>query len=89
MLGTAITKLCALEIGLTGLRVDDATDAGFDAVATTIDATTVAGYLPDATPMTIRLVAERGTGRVLGAQIIGGPGAAKRIDTSPRRSRPG
>ncbi len=80
-LGTAITKICALEIALTGLRRDDAVAAGFDAVATTIDATTVAGYLPHATPMTIRLVAERGTGRVLGSQIIGGPGAAKRIDT--------
>ena len=31
--------------------------------------------------MTIRMVAERGTGRLLGAQIIGGPGSAKRIDT--------
>ena len=31
--------------------------------------------------MTVRIVAEHGTGRVLGAQIIGGPGAAKRIDT--------
>ena len=81
VLGTAITKLCALEIARTGLRAEDAIDAGFDAVATTIDATTVAGYLPHATPMTIRLVAERGTGRVLGAQILGGPGAAKRIDT--------
>ena len=81
VLGTAITKLCALEIGTTGVRVDAAREAGLDAVAVTIDATTVAGYLPRATPMTIRLVAERGTGRVLGAQIIGGPGAAKRIDT--------
>ena len=56
-------------------------EAGFDAVATTVDTTTVAGYLPHATDMTVRLVAERGTGRLLGAQIIGGPGAAKRIDT--------
>ena len=31
--------------------------------------------------MTVRMVAERGTGRLLGAQIVGGPGAAKRIDT--------
>ena len=81
VLGTAITKLCSLEIALTGLRVTQALEAGFDAVATTLDATTVAGYLPDASPMTVRLVAERGTGRLLGAQIIGGPGAAKRIDT--------
>ncbi len=80
VLGTAITKLCALEIGLTGLRVDPARAAGLDAFETTIDTTTVAGYLPHAAAMTIRMVAERGTGRVLGAQIIGGPGSAKRID---------
>ena len=33
------------------------------------------------TPMTVKVVAERGTGRLLGAQIVGGDGAAKRIDT--------
>ena len=81
VLGTAVTKLCALEIGLTGLGVDAAVAAGFDAVATTIDTSTIAGYLPSAQGMTIRMVAERGTGRVLGAQILGGPGSAKRIDT--------
>ena len=31
--------------------------------------------------MRIKMVAERGTGRLLGAQIFGGPGAGKRIDT--------
>ncbi len=80
VLGTAITKLCALEIGLTGLRVEPARAGGLDAFETTVDTTTVAGYLPYAAAMTIRMVAERGTGRVLGAQIIGGPGSAKRID---------
>jgi len=81
VLGTAVTKLCTLEVALTGLRVDAARDAGFDAVTTTVHTTTVAGYLPHATEMTVRLVAERGTGRLLGGQIIGGPGSAKRIDT--------
>ena len=39
-----------------------------------IDATTIAGYLPDAKPMTVKLVAERGTGRLLGrADRRGGP----------------
>ncbi len=37
--------------------------------------------MPTAQPMTVRMAAERGTGRLLGAQIVGGPGAAKRIDT--------
>ena len=78
--GTAVTKLCKLEIGLTGLRQDTAIDAGLDAVTVTIEATTQAGYMPGARPMTVRMTAERGTGRLLGAQILGGPGAAKRID---------
>lgn len=81
VLGTAITKLCTLEVALTGVRLDAARDAGFDAVAVTIDTTTAAGYLPHAEPMTVRIVVERGTGRLFGGQIVGGPGAAKRIDT--------
>lgn len=78
--GTAVTKLCDLEIGLSGLTPTAAEQAGFDAVAVTIDTTTAAGYMPDAHSMTVRMTAERGTGRLLGAQIVGGPGAAKRID---------
>ncbi len=81
VLGTAITKLCSLEVALTGARLDTAREAGFDAVAVSIDATTAAGYLPHAERMTVRIVVERGTGRLLGGQIVGGPGAAKRIDT--------
>ncbi len=80
MLGTSITKVCDLEIAATGLRRSDALAAGFDAVDGTASGTTTAGYMPDASTMTIRAVAERGTGRLLGAQVVGGPGAGKRID---------
>ncbi len=80
VLGTAITKVCELEIASTGLRETDAAAAGFDAVSATAEGTTTAGYWPEASPMRIRLVAERGSGRVLGAQVVGGPGAGKRID---------
>lgn len=65
----------------TGLTEVEAADAAIDAVAASIDTTTRASYLPDAEPMTVKLVAERGTGRLLGGQIVGGQGAAKRIDT--------
>ena len=37
--------------------------------------------MPEATPMWVKLVAEEDSGRLLGGQIVGGPGAAKRIDT--------
>jgi NADPH-dependent 2,4-dienoyl-CoA reductase/sulfur reductase-like enzyme len=77
VVGTAITKVCSLEVARTGLTVSEAERDGFAPVAVSIDATTKAGYLPDAEPM----VGERGTGKLLGAQIVGGVGAAKRIDT--------
>ena len=81
VLGTAITKICSREIARTGLNEGESEAAGFDAVASRIESTTTAGYFPDAEPMTVKVVVERGSGRVLGAQIVGGDGAAKRIDT--------
>ncbi len=81
VLGTAITRFADTEIARTGLNQREAADAGFGAIATTIETTTRAGYYPGAAPMTVRLVAERRSGRLLGAQIVGGGGAGKRIDT--------
>lgn len=81
VVGTAITKVCTLEVARTGLTEVEADGAAIDAVAASIDATTRAPYMHDAEPMTVKLVAERGTGRLLGGQIIGGIGSAKRIDT--------
>jgi NADPH-dependent 2,4-dienoyl-CoA reductase/sulfur reductase-like enzyme len=81
VLGTAISRICSTEVARTGLGSAEAREAGFDLAVATVETTTRARYLPDTAPMTVRLIAECGTGRVLGAQIIGGPGAAKRIDT--------
>ena len=81
VLGTGITKLCRLGVAVTGLREAEAIDAGFDAIAVTIDTTTHAGYLHEPDRLTVRLTVERGTGRLLGAQLLGGSTAAKRIDT--------
>jgi pyruvate/2-oxoglutarate dehydrogenase complex dihydrolipoamide dehydrogenase (E3) component len=47
---------------------------------TSIESGTRAHYYPDAADMTVLLVTEQDTGRLLGAQIVGGPGAGKRID---------
>jgi NADPH-dependent 2,4-dienoyl-CoA reductase/sulfur reductase-like enzyme len=80
IVGTAVSKVCATEVGRTGLSEAEAAAAGFDAVAVTIDSTTRAHYFPGSRAMTVKLVGERGTGRVLGGQIIGEEGAAKRID---------
>jgi NADPH-dependent 2,4-dienoyl-CoA reductase/sulfur reductase-like enzyme len=82
VVGTAITKVCGTEVSRTGLSTDEAERAGFQVVSATVETTTVAGYLPDAEPMTAKAIAEKGTGRLLGFQIVGGRGAAKRIDTA-------
>lgn len=81
VLGTAVTRFEDLEIAATGLTVEEAEQAGFEATAATIESVTRAGYHPDADPIHVRLVAEQSTGRLLGGQILGGPGSGKRIDT--------
>jgi NADPH-dependent 2,4-dienoyl-CoA reductase/sulfur reductase-like enzyme len=80
VLGTAASKICQYEVARTGLNEREAAAAGFNAVAVSIDATTRAGYYPDAAPIRVRVVTERSTGRLLGAQIVGEEGAAKRVD---------
>ncbi|RIQ11660.1 FAD-dependent oxidoreductase [Jiangella rhizosphaerae] len=80
IVGTALTKVCDLELARTGLTEGDAVEAGLDHVAVTIESTTRSGYLPGAEPITVKMVAERPTGRLLGAQIVGRDDSAKRID---------
>ena len=82
VVGTAVSKVCDLEIGRTGLKESQATAAGFRFVTVTVEATAKAGYLPEAPVMTVKMLAERRTGRLLGCQIVGRAGAAKRIDVA-------
>ncbi|WP_341717413.1 FAD-dependent oxidoreductase [Micromonospora sp. FIMYZ51] len=81
VIGTAVTKVCDLEVGRTGLRERDALAAGFEFVSVIAESTNRAGYYPGARPMSVKLIAERPSGRLLGAQIVGRSEAAKRIDT--------
>ncbi|MDL5155998.1 FAD-dependent oxidoreductase [Actinomycetospora termitidis] len=80
VIGTAISKVCSLEIGRTGLGENEATAAGFGFVTTTIESSNVAGYFPGAEMMTVKVIAEERSGRLLGAQIVGRANSAKRID---------
>ncbi|MFC3574716.1 FAD-dependent oxidoreductase [Streptomyces yaanensis] len=80
VVGTAVSKVCDLEIARTGLREKDARRAGLQYVTVTIESTSRAGYYPNAAPMTVKMLAERRTGRLLGVQIVGREGAAKRVD---------
>ncbi|MDQ6614849.1 MAG: FAD-dependent oxidoreductase [Actinomycetota bacterium] len=78
--GTAITKLCSLEVGRTGVNEREARAANLEYVVAKVESTTRAGYYPGAATITVKLLAERGSGRILGGQVVGNEGTAKRID---------
>jgi NADPH-dependent 2,4-dienoyl-CoA reductase/sulfur reductase-like enzyme len=82
VVGTAVSKVCDLEIARTGLREKDARAVGLQYVTATIESTSRAGYYPAAAPMTVKMLAERRTGRLLGVQIVGREGAGKRVDVA-------
>ncbi|MEU2560059.1 FAD-dependent oxidoreductase [Streptomyces longispororuber] len=82
VVGTAVSKVCDLEIARTGLREKDARAAGLQYVTVRIESTSRAGYYPGAAPMTVKMLAERRTGRLLGTQIVGREGAGKRVDVA-------
>lgn len=79
-LGTAVTKVCDVEIGRTGLSRREAAEHGFAVVEAAVEGETRARYLPEGEQITVKALAEVGSGRLLGAQIVGREGTAKRID---------
>jgi NADPH-dependent 2,4-dienoyl-CoA reductase/sulfur reductase-like enzyme len=81
VLGTAVTRICGTEIARTGLSQAEAAAAGIECSVGTVEATSRAGYFPGAEPVTARILAEVGSGRILGGQIIGADRVGKRIDT--------
>ncbi|MGW7263776.1 FAD-dependent oxidoreductase [Streptomyces sp. NPDC054842] len=80
VVGTAVSKVCELEIARTGLREKDAHRVGLRFQTVTVESTSRAGYYPGAAPMTVKMLAEHRTGRLLGVQIVGREGAGKRVD---------
>jgi NADPH-dependent 2,4-dienoyl-CoA reductase/sulfur reductase-like enzyme len=80
VVGTAVTKICALEVGRTGLQERECAELGLEYASAVIRSRTRAGYYPGAAPVTVKVLAEKGSGRLLGGQIVGGEGSAKRID---------
>lgn len=73
-------KLFALDAAATGLTLTGARRAGLDANAVVLSPANHATYYPGAETMTLKVVFERETGRILGGQAIGRGGVDKRID---------
>jgi NADPH-dependent 2,4-dienoyl-CoA reductase/sulfur reductase-like enzyme len=69
VVGTAVSKVYNLEIARTGLRERDAKHSGFGSVTVTVRSGTRAAYFPGTQRLTVKIIAERHTGRLLGAPM--------------------
>ena len=79
-LGTSIVRVLHMTAAFTGLNSAQAAKAGFSFFSSVTIDPNHAGYYPGSRPMRIKILAEDGTGRLLGAQIVGEDGVDKRID---------
>jgi NADPH-dependent 2,4-dienoyl-CoA reductase/sulfur reductase-like enzyme/rhodanese-related sulfurtransferase len=79
-LGTSIVRVLHMTAGFTGLNSAQAAKAGFSFFTSVTIDPNHASYYPGSSPMRIKVIAEEGTGRVLGAQIVGEDGVDKRTD---------
>ena len=81
-LGTQVVKIFELVVARTGLRDQEAIGEGFEPLTVQSESWDHKVYYPGAKKVRIRITGDRGTHRLLGAQIVGSYGAevAKRID---------
>jgi NADH oxidase (H2O2-forming) len=80
ILASAVTRLFEIEAGVTGLTEAAATKNRIEAVTGTISSKTKADYYPTAKPIKVKLVVEKESQRIVGAQIIGGEEVTQRIN---------
>lgn len=79
-LGTSVVKVFEATAALTGLSEKQAKDAGFDVGVAVIHKEHHASYYPGGQELSLKLVYQRGTGKLLGGQAFGHAGVEKRID---------
>jgi NADPH-dependent 2,4-dienoyl-CoA reductase/sulfur reductase-like enzyme len=81
VVGSAVTKIFALEVARTGLTAVEAKGEGCEFFTSTIEGWSRSRAYPAGKPITVTYVVEKGSGRLLGAQMVGEEGVAHRIDT--------
>ena len=89
VLGNMVLKVCDLNIGKVGLTETDARKEGYDVETVIVPSPDKAHFMPDAKTIILKLVAERHTGRLLGAQVVTHgprrPASSRRRSTEPSR----
>ena len=78
--GSSVIKVFSMTAAATGINETNARKAGLDVESVILSPMSHAGYYPGGKVMTMKVVFEKGTYRLLGAQIVGYEGVDKRID---------
>jgi len=81
VLGSAVTRCLNLNISMTGLTEKEAIKHNIIPISVTVTKNDKVGYMPDVNNITLKLIADRKTGRLIGGQAIGAGDADKRINT--------
>lgn len=81
VLSSAVTRCMRLTISMTGLTQKDAERFGYETIAALVTKNDKVGYMPDANNITLKIVAEKHTGKLLGGQAVGVGDSDKRINT--------
>ncbi len=82
ILGSAVCKIFEFTAARTGLSEKAAREAGYDVVIAHGPSTDKPHFMPDAKLLYLKLIADRKTGKLLGAQATGPGEADKRIDVA-------
>lgn len=81
ILGSAVTRYFGMTMSITGLSEKQSIKLGYEPISTTVTKLDKVGYMPKAKNITIKLIADKNTRKLLGAQAIGCGDADKRVNT--------
>lgn len=81
VLGSAVTRCLSLSMSMTGLNEKKAKQIGIEPISAVVTKNDKVGYMPDVNNITLKLVADKKTGKLLGCQGIGAGDADKRVNS--------
>lgn len=81
VLGSSVSRCLNTTMSMTGLNEKQALEAGFTPVSAVVSKTDKVAYMPDVGDITLKVLADKHSGLLLGGQAIGALGADKRINS--------
>ena len=87
--GSSVIKLFDMTVAATGIKEEQAKRMGLSYEKIYLSPANHAGYYPGGRVMTMKVLFEKGSNRILGAQIVGNDGVDKRIDVIATAMRAG